>query len=173
MNLAAFTLLFEAGLAVLLVVTIVYAVKLNLRISGLRERDSELRETIGRFNEASSQAEDSAVALKSAGVDAERQLRATIERGQSVRDELAFMIEHGDKIADRIERSPIQRRPAPGPVPGPAPGPESEAEPAGPSPRSAEDAAAESGEGAVEDRRYRSEMEQALANVIHSTAAGR
>ncbi len=161
MNLAGFTLLFEAGFAVLLGVTIVYAVKLNLRISGLRERDSELRETIGRFNEASSQAQDSAVALKSAGLDAERQLRATIERGQSLRDDLAFMIEHGDRIADRIERSPIQRRPAPGP--------QSEAEPAGPSPRAAE----ESGEGAVEDRRYRSEMEQALANVMRSTAAGR
>ena len=165
MNLSAFTLLFEAGFAILLLVTIVYAVKLNTRISGLRERDSELREMIGRFHEASSQAQDSAVALKSAGVDAERQLRATIGRGQSLRDDLVFMIERGERIADRIERSPVQQRPAPGP--------EIEAEPAGPSPELAEEAAAETGDGAVEDHRYRSAAEQALATVIRSTAASR
>lgn len=165
MNLSAFTLLFEAGFAILLLVTIVYAVKLNTRISALRERDSELREMIGRFHEASSQAQDSAVALKSAGVDAERQLRATINRGQSLRDDLAFMIERGERIADRMERSAIRQRPAPGP--------EIEAEPAGPSPELAAEPAAESGEEAVEDPRYRSEIEQALANVIRSTTAGR
>ena len=66
MNLSAFTLIFEAVFAVLLLVTIVYAVKLNIRISGLRERDSELQEMIVQFNDASNRALDSVRVLKSA-----------------------------------------------------------------------------------------------------------
>ncbi len=163
MTLAAFTLMFEAVFAVVLLVTIVYAVKLNARISGLRERDSELREMIEQFNVASSQARDSAAALKSAGVDADRQLRASIDRAQALNDELAFMIEHGATIADRIERAAIQQRSDPGRAGGD--------QPAGPSRESADEATAAGGGGADEDRRYRSEIEQALARVVRSTAA--
>ncbi len=155
MNLSVFTLMFEAVFAVLLLVTIVYAVKLNIRISGLHERDSELREMIGRFTEASNQALDSVQVLKSAGVDADRQFKASIDRAQALRDELADMIERGERIAGRIERAPIQQQS----TPDLASGPVGAAEPHG-----------SSREPAHEDRQYRSEVEQALAQVIRSTA---
>ncbi len=143
MTLAAFTLMFEAVFAVLLLVTIVYAVKLNIRISHLHERDSELREMIGQFNEASNQALDSVRVLKSAGVDADRQFKASIDRAQALRDDLAYMIEHGERIADRIEHAPIQRQS----TPGLASGPVGAAEPHGPS-----------REPADADRQYRSDV---------------
>ncbi len=155
MNLSVFTLMFEAVFAVLLLVTIVYAVKLNISISGLRERESELREMIERFNEASNQALDSVRVLKSVGVDADRQFKASIDRAQALRDDLAYMIERGEKIADRIEHAPIQRQS----TSGLASGPVGAAEPHGPY-----------REPADEDRQYRSEAEQALAQVIRSTA---
>ena len=166
MNLPAFTLMFEVVFAVLLLVTIVYAVKLNIRISGLRERDSELREMIEQFNEASNQALDSVRILKSTGVDADRQFKALIDRAQALRDDLAYMIEHGERIADRIEPAPIQQRSNTGLASGPV----SAAEAHGPSRKTADEASAASGAGADENRQYRSEIEQALAQVIGSTA---
>lgn len=162
MTLSAVSLFVEGAFAVVLVVTIVYAVKLNIRISGLRDRDSELREMIEQFDQATNQARDSAQALKSAGIDADRQLRASIDRAQALRDDLAYMIEHGGKIADRIEHAPVHQRPAPGRPPGAA-------EPGGSPPDPASEPSRASGED--EDRQYRSEIEQALAQVVRSTAA--
>ena len=155
MNLPVFTLMFEAVFAVLLLVTIVYAVKLNIRISSLHERDSELREMIGQFNEASNQALDSVRVLKSVGVDADRQFKASIDRAQALRDDLAYMIERGEGIVDRFEHARIQQQS----TPDLASGPVGAAEPHG-----------SSRESAHEDRQYRSEVEQALAQVIRSTA---
>ncbi len=155
MNLSAFTLIFEAVFAVLLLVTIVYAVKLNIRISGLRERDSELQEMIVQFNDASNRALDSVRVLKSAGLDVDRQFKVSTDRAQALRDDLAYMIERGEKIADRNEHAPIRQRSTPDPASEPA----GAAEPQGPSRESAD-----------ENRQYRSEIEQALAQVIRSTA---
>jgi hypothetical protein len=119
---------------------------------------------IEQFDQATNQARDSAQALKSAGIDADRQLRASIDRAQALRDDLAYMIEHGERIADRIERAPVRQSPAPGRPPGAAEPGGSPPGPAGePSPASGEDA----------DRQYRSEIEQALAQVVRSTASAR
>ncbi len=121
---------------------------------------------IEQFNEASNKALDSVRVLKSAGVDADRQFKALIDRAQSLRDDLAYMIEHGERVADRIEHAPIQQRS----TPGLASGPNSAAESHDPSRESADEASAARGAGADEDRQYRSEVEQALAQVIRSTA---
>ena len=155
MNLSAFTLIVEAVFVVLLLVTIVYAVKLNARISGLRARESELQEMFKQFNEASDQALDSVQILKSAGVEADRQINASTERAQALREDLAYMIEHGERIADRLERAATTQGSARNTVTRPA----GEAEPNVPTSQPADD-----------DGQYRSEIEQALAQVIRSTA---
>ncbi len=152
MTLSAWTLLVEATFAVLLAVTIVYAVKLNDRLSRLRERDSEFGDMIAQFEQASVQAHEAAAILKAAGVDAERQLRTPIERAQALRDDLTYMIEHGERIADRIEKSAPRARTAAAATPKPT-GEEPQ--------RSRSDGPDEHG--------YRSEIEQALAQVIRST----
>lgn len=159
MTLSAFAWVFEAVFAALLAVTIVYAIKLNARMSELRGRDSELQEMIGKFNEASHQAEDSALVLKSAGIDADKQIRASIERAQALRDDLAFIVEHGERIADRIAESPARGR---FPEPGNAAKTAAPAEPA----EAASDRHGEAPEG---DRPYRSEIERELAQVMRST----
>lgn len=160
MTLSGFALWFEAGFAVLLLVTIVYAIKLNARMSDLRARDSELQEMIGQFHQASTQAQDSALALKSAGIEAEQRIRAAIDHAQALRDDLAFIVEHGERIADRIAYSPTRAR-----FPDPASGAKMPA----PSPEPAEAASDPRGEAADGDRPHRSEIERELAQVMRST----
>ena len=142
----------DVAMIILLLVTIVYGVKLNIRISGLRERDSELQGVIEQFNEASNRALDSVRDLKSAGLDVDQKFKASTDRAQALCDDLAYMIERGEKIADRMEHAPVRQRPTPDPASGPV-------EPQGPSRESAD-----------ENRQYRSEIEQALAQVVRSTA---
>lgn len=155
MNLSAFTLIFEAVFVVLLLVTIVYAVKLNTRISGLRERDSEIREMIKQFHEASDQALDSVRVLKTAGLDADREIKESIDRAEALRDDLADTIERGERIANRIEHAPLKQQSTQNRESSPV----GAAEPHEPPPESTD-----------EDGRYRSEIEQALAQIVRSTA---
>lgn len=103
MSVSGVSLLFEGVVAVLLGVMIFYAVKLNRRITGLRNQEAELQGMIAQFNAAVTQADASADKLKSVGGDAERTLRGTIERAQALRDDLMFMIERGSLIADGVE----------------------------------------------------------------------
>lgn len=105
MTLGMMSLIFEGAVSGLLIAVIVYAVKLNRRILALRSQEGELKEMIGQFNDAALQAEISAGHLKTAGTDSERNLRATIERAQAMRDDLSFMIERGGNMSDRVDRS--------------------------------------------------------------------
>jgi uncharacterized protein DUF6468 len=106
MTLGAMSLIFEGAVSLLLIAVIVYSVKLNTRIVGLRSREGELKQMIAQFNEAAVQAEASAGHLKSVGTAAERNLRVTIERAQALRDDLSFLIERGDRVAGRMKRPP-------------------------------------------------------------------
>lgn len=113
MTLGAMSLIFEGVVSILLIAVIVFAIKLNRRILALRTQESELKEMIGQFNEAAIQAELSASHLKVAGTDSERNLRATIERAQAMRDDLSFMIERGGNMSDRVIRSIARSRERP------------------------------------------------------------
>jgi len=157
MNLSAISLVVDAAFVVLLVVTIVYAVKLNARISDLRTRETDLQEMVKQFNQASDQALGSVQVLKSAGIEADREIKAATERAQALRDDLAYMIERGERVAARIERAATARGAAPEGATRPGGGADTERARTGPEPGG-------------EDR-YRSEIEQALAQVIRSTAA--
>ena len=101
---------FESVLAMLMIAMIVYAVKLNRRLVGLRERDAEMQDIITRFVEASDRAEASVARLKAAGLEAERSLRLTIERAEVLRGELATTVQG----AQEVDRFDDPARPAPG-----------------------------------------------------------
>jgi hypothetical protein len=105
MSLAMMSLIFEGAVSGLLIAVIVYAIKLNRRIIALRSQEGELKEMIAQFNDAATQAEISAGHLKAVGTESERNLRATIERAQAMRDDLSFMIDRGGNISDRVDRS--------------------------------------------------------------------
>lgn len=73
------SLLFEAGLATLMVALIVYCIKLNKRLSLLRSQNAEIADMMVGLRDASERAEQSVQHLKSAGLSAERSLRSAIE----------------------------------------------------------------------------------------------
>jgi Domain of unknown function (DUF6468) len=89
--------------AILLVVTIVYAAMLNRRLASLRRDKMELQALIPTLGMASHGAEAAVAALKSANEDFGRQLATKVERAQGLRDDLAYMIERGNTLADRLE----------------------------------------------------------------------
>ena len=127
MTLSNASLVFEGLVAVLLAVTIFFAIKLNRRISLLREREADMLRMIDRFDQAAARAEASASHLKHIGEDTEKSLRTCVDRAQALRDELAFMVERADGAADKLDRgiaaeSPVRSdRPAsPRPVASPA-----------------------------------------------------
>lgn len=99
MSVPALSLAVEAVVSILLVVTIVYAARLNRRLTDLRGQEAELQDGIARFNEAAARAEAAATRLKSVGAEAERAVRAALDRAQAVRDELMFLADRGDAAA--------------------------------------------------------------------------
>lgn len=94
-----FSLLLDILVAVLLVVTIVYAVMLNRRLGILRQDRAELEKLTVTFADALRRAEDGIGRLK-ATADT---LQDRIDRAQSLRDDLAFLTERGGSAADRLE----------------------------------------------------------------------
>jgi hypothetical protein len=80
-----FTIVFEAGLAVLMTVLIIYCVILNKRLAAIRSQDTDIKEMTASFEAASQRAEESVAHIKAAGLAAERSLRAAIEDAEGVK----------------------------------------------------------------------------------------
>ena len=108
--------LFDGLLSVLLVTTIVYAAILNRKLRALRQSESEMKALLKEFNASASKAEANLGQIKTlagqaqarGGLDARESavelaaLKQTVERGQSLKDDLAFLIDRGEAIADRL-----------------------------------------------------------------------
>ena len=95
------SLLLDLLVAVLLAVTIGYAVTLNQRLKGLKKHKDELEALAASFAQATTRAEESIGRLKSSVSE----LHAASERANALRDDLAFLVERGGAIADRLEDS--------------------------------------------------------------------
>ena len=96
-----FSLALELVVAVLLVVTIAYAVVLNRRLGALRSDKSELENVAASFGEATLRAGESITKLKTTA----DKLQERIDKAQSLRDDLVFLIERGGQAADRLEET--------------------------------------------------------------------
>jgi hypothetical protein len=96
----------DGAVAILLAAVIVYAVRLNRRLDGLRAGQAELAQLIARFDAATSQAERSVARMGEAASDQGRALGAAIGEAQALRDELAFMIERADVLIERMGAQP-------------------------------------------------------------------
>ena len=72
------SLLLDAGLATLMVALIVYCIKLNRRLTLLRNQSAEFADMMTGLNEASARAEQAVQHLKTAGLSAEKSLRSVI-----------------------------------------------------------------------------------------------
>jgi hypothetical protein len=99
--------------AVLLVVTISYAVMLNARLNVLRNDRAKLEELVNGLTVAAQRAESGIAALHDAAEDTGRSLDKKIETGRKLRDDLSYMLESGTTIADRLEGTIRARRDEP------------------------------------------------------------
>lgn len=86
----------------LLAATIAYAIILNRQIIALRESRGEMAELIQGLNDAMGRAETGVRTLKKAASDTGEDLQRTVNKAQTLRDELEFMIEAADALANRL-----------------------------------------------------------------------
>lgn len=110
------SLILDLLLAVLLVVTIVYAAILNGRLRDVRRGRAEMEATLRRFAEATGSAQAAIAGLKESEEAVARPLKTEVERARALRDELAFLTERGAGLAARLATSPhgaSPREPAP------------------------------------------------------------
>lgn len=100
---ADFTLVFDAMVIVLLVITIVYAVILNRRLEAFRDAKDEIQTVVTEFGGALAQAEQGMAALREAADVGGDALQNAVERAARLADDLAFLKDKGDATADRLE----------------------------------------------------------------------
>ena len=96
--------------AVLLIVTISYAVILNQRLNVLRGDRAKLESLVAGLTVAAQRAESGIAGLRDASEDSGRRLEKQIEEGRKLRDDLHYMLERGSHIADRLEGTIRARR---------------------------------------------------------------
>ena len=87
-------------IAVLLIVTIGYALTLNKRLGSLRGDKQDLQEMALSFENSTTRAEASISEL-SASIDL---LQDRITRAETLRDDLIFLVERGNNTADSLEK---------------------------------------------------------------------
>jgi methyl-accepting chemotaxis protein len=100
------SLVLDIIVAVLLVVTIAYAVILNRRLDVLRRNKAELQDLAATFGDATARAGDNIRQLK----DAAEELRGTMNKATALRDDLVFLVERGGTSADRLEEAVREAR---------------------------------------------------------------
>ncbi len=92
------SLVLDITIAVLLMFTITYAVRLNHRLSKLRGDKAELEMLAKTFVNATTKAEESANKLK---ISTEG-LQAEIKKAEVLKDDLAYLVERGGTTADEM-----------------------------------------------------------------------
>lgn len=159
-----FGLILDIVVAVLLVITICYAVMLNRRLARLRRDKEELNALARTFGDATVRADDAIGKLRTTASTLEQR----ITKAEQLRDDLVFLVERGGTTADQLEQLVRQARDDIGVVPRPRPAdaPAASARPVGIETRDEEKAA---GGAAEEDgEEPRSEAERALLRALRS-----
>ena len=95
----SFAIIIDIFVAILLVVTISYAVVLNKRLGNLRRDRGELESLAINFHASTMRADESIIRLRSS-VD---ELQDQIGKAEAMRDDLVFLTERGSSAADRLE----------------------------------------------------------------------
>lgn len=94
-----YSLIVDLFVAVLLVVTIGYAIVLNKRLGKLRRDKAKLEKLAATFGESTIRAEDSIEKLRNSADT----LQDRMDKAQALRDDLAFLIDRGSQTADKLE----------------------------------------------------------------------
>ena len=107
-----YTLIIDIAVAVLLVVTIAYAITLNR----LRRDKKDLENLARTFGESTQRAEENLNQLRTVA----QALDIQMQRAQTLRDDIAFLADRGGSTADRLEELVREARDGLGVVPKPA-----------------------------------------------------
>ena len=94
-----YSLIIDLFVAILLVVTIGYAIVLNRRLGKLRGDTAELKKLAATFGESTVRAEESIEKLRNTA----DMLQDRMEKAEALRDDLAFLIDRGGQAADKLE----------------------------------------------------------------------
>ncbi len=97
------SLLVNVVIVVLLCVTIAYCWVLNRRIKILQDSRSELAQLLAHFDESTTRASESIVALQTASKKIGENIQLRIDKANYLIDDLAFMLEKGGKLANQLE----------------------------------------------------------------------
>lgn len=106
-----FSMFLEVIGAVLLAVMIVYAVRLNRRLTSLQDDKAEFERLVTTFTNSTSRAETSVARLKASATDTAQALQESVTKAQALRDDLAFMVDRADDLANRLEVAIRETRP--------------------------------------------------------------
>ena len=106
-----FSFFLELFGATLLVVMIVYAFRLNRRLSTLQEDKAEFERLLVSFTESTNHAETSVARLKVSATDTAQSLQESVTRANALRDDLGFLVERADELASRLETGIREARP--------------------------------------------------------------
>lgn len=100
-----YTLLLDSLIIVLLIATVVYAMRLSQRLTKLRNNRSEMEKATRAFAEAAARADSNIKALKRTADELSGTLQKDIERARALRDELSFLVDAGESMANRLEEA--------------------------------------------------------------------
>jgi len=92
------SLMLDIIIAVLLVLTIAYAMRLNQRLSQLRSDKNELMKLAKTFAEATVRAEASIQKLKVSSAA----LKSDVAKAEALKDDLAYLVDRGGRTADEM-----------------------------------------------------------------------
>ncbi len=94
-----YSLILDLFVAVLLAVTIGFAIVLNRRLGRLRKDRAALEKLAASFGESTNRAEEGIEKL----LQTTDVLQTHLDQAQALKDDLAFLIERGDRAADTLE----------------------------------------------------------------------
>ena len=96
------SVLFDLTIVTLLIVTIAFAAVLNRRLAAWRRDRGEFERLIAQFNRAAERADAGIERLKTASEQTGKTLQQAVTKGQSLRDDLAYLLERAEPLADRL-----------------------------------------------------------------------
>ena len=95
-------LVIEPSTARLLIVTIAFAAVLDRRLATWRQDRGEFERIIAEFDKSAARAEAGVERLKAASEQTGKTLQQLVTKGQSLRDDLAYLVERAEPLADRM-----------------------------------------------------------------------
>jgi Domain of unknown function (DUF6468) len=105
------TLLSDGLLCALLVAVIILAIKLDRRLTDMRNGNLDLASLVASLNSAVDKANTSIVNLRLAAREADETLFQRSSKARALSDELSIVVESAERLSSGLTRSPISKVP--------------------------------------------------------------